>query len=186
VKPYHPFFAPYVREHIGVDIDNPQADLEGPIEAIPAEDGSFEVVLCTQVLEHSVDPEQAVRELRRVTAPGGRVLASTHGVMAYHPNPEDLWRWTHAGLVRLFERNGEWRRVTVTASAGTGSCVTTVLAMYVSLLAKQARVEPVGGLVVRGLNRIGPVLDRTSRRLREPTQPGTMFLNYHVLAEAPA
>ena len=185
-KPYYPFFRPYVREYVGVDPVNPDAEVRGTAEAIPVEDGGYDVVLCTQVLEHSVEPEQAVRELRRVTAPGGRVLASTHGVMVYHPNPDDLWRWTHAGLVRLFERNGDWTRVTVTANAGTGSCVTTVLAMYVSLLAKQARVERAGGLVVRGLNRFGPVLDRTSSRLREPTQPGTMFLNYHVLAETPS
>ena len=71
-----------------------------PVEALPVEDSSFDVVLCTQVLEHCDDPDQAVRELRRVTRPGGRVLASTHGVQVYHPSPEDYWRWTHTGLTR--------------------------------------------------------------------------------------
>jgi len=60
-----------------------------------------------------------------------------------------------------------------------------VIGIYVSLLAKQTRVEPVGGVVVRGLNRLGPLLDRSSTRLREPG-PGSMFFNYHVLAETPA
>ena len=49
---------------------NPAAELLGPVEALPVEDASFDVVLCTQVLEHCDDPAQAVRELRRVTAPG--------------------------------------------------------------------------------------------------------------------
>ena len=49
--------------------------LDGTIESIPAEDASFDLVLCTQVLEHCDDPAQGVRELRRVTKPGGRVLA---------------------------------------------------------------------------------------------------------------
>src|SRR3977135_2027445 len=73
VKPYYPFFAHVTRTYVGVDVgENPAADLLGSVEALPVEDGSFDVVLCTQVLEHSDDPAQAVRELRRVTAAGGR------------------------------------------------------------------------------------------------------------------
>jgi SAM-dependent methyltransferase len=37
-------------------------------------DASFDVTLCLSVLEHLWDPQSAVRELRRVTAPGGVVL----------------------------------------------------------------------------------------------------------------
>ena len=76
---------------------NPHADLHGSIDAIPVEDASFDVVLCLQVLEHVPDPAAAVRELRRVVRPGGRVLLSTHGVYPFHPNPDDLWRWTQKG-----------------------------------------------------------------------------------------
>src|SRR5437762_2314960 len=106
-KPYEPLFASFAGEHVGVDVENPAAQLEGAVESLPVEDGSFQVVLCTQVLEHAADPARAVAELSRVTAPGGRVLASTHGVQAYHPNPDDFWRWTHAGLQPLFEQTGE-------------------------------------------------------------------------------
>ncbi|MEP7335128.1 MAG: class I SAM-dependent methyltransferase, partial [Actinomycetota bacterium] len=70
VKPYYPWFEPYVSEYVGLDIGgNPNAELEGTIESIPAEDASFDLVLCTQVLEHCDDPAQGVRELRRVTKP---------------------------------------------------------------------------------------------------------------------
>ena len=110
-KPYYPFFAERASEYVGVDVvENPAAELRGAVEALPVDDGSFDLVLCTQVLEHCDDPAQAVRELRRVTAPGGRVLASTHGTQVYHPSPQDYWRWTHAGLRRLFEENGEWEQ----------------------------------------------------------------------------
>ena len=101
VKPYYPFFEPHVSEYVGVDVvENPAADLQGAVEALPVEDGSFDLVLCIQVLEHADDPAKAVGELRRVVAPGGTVLASTHGVQVYHPAPVDLWRWTHTGLDR--------------------------------------------------------------------------------------
>ncbi|MFN2468570.1 MAG: class I SAM-dependent methyltransferase [Gaiellaceae bacterium] len=181
-KPYHPFFAPLASEYVGVDPVHPGAELKGTVEDLPVPDASFDVVLCNQVLEHCADPALAVRELRRVTAPGGRVLASTHGVMAYHPSPEDLWRWTHAGLERLFEQNGDWSTLGVAPGAGTAACVTTVLSMYVHLTAKRTGLRPVGSGVIRILNRLGPAIDRRSRLLREPG-PGTMFLNLHVRAE---
>ena len=112
-RPYEPFFAPHASEYVGVDMDNPAADLQGVVEALPVPDRSFDVVLCTQVLEHTTDPALAVRELARVVAPGGRVLASTHGTAVYHPAPNDFWRWTHTGLERLFTTNADWRSVTV-------------------------------------------------------------------------
>ena len=184
-KPYYPFFDGLVREYVGVDPVHPDAEVRGTVEEIPVPDGGFDVVLCTQVLEHCDDPDRAVRELRRVTAPGGRVLASTHGVMVYHPSPDDHWRWTHTGLRRLFERNGNWSLIEVRPNAGTATCVASVVAIYVNLLAKRARARVVGDGVVRALNRLGPALDRRSPLLREPG-PGTLFMNFHVRADVAA
>ena len=65
-RPYEPYFAPHATEYVGVDVDNPAADLQGVVESLPVPDASFDVVLCTQVLEHSTDPSAAIRELRRV------------------------------------------------------------------------------------------------------------------------
>ena len=96
-KPYAPFFAGAVAEYAGVDVANPAAELEGTVEDIPVPDASFELVLCTQTLEHASDPARAVRELRRVVAPGGRVLVSTHGVRAGR-EPFPLGGWV-VGLV---------------------------------------------------------------------------------------
>jgi len=181
VKPYHPYFAPYVTEHVGVDIGNPNADLEGPIEDIPAEDASFDVVLCTQVLEHCLDPAAAVRELHRVTKPGGRVLLSTHGVYVYHPAPTDLWRWTHAGLERLFITNASWASVTVTPAAGTTATLGMLIAIYVDLVFKNLRLRAAGRPFVSAVNRAAAAVDRRSATLRG-TGPGSLIANYHVLA----
>jgi SAM-dependent methyltransferase len=139
-------------------------------------------VLCTQVLEHSDDPAQAVRELRRVVAPGGRVLASTHGVQVYHPAPQDLWRWTHAGLERLFTANAEWERVSVRPGTGTTATLALLIGTYLDLVAKGLHVRRLGGPVVRGLNALGGAIDRRSDRLRG-TGAGTLHANYHVVAE---
>jgi len=47
------------------------------VESLPFEDGSFDLVLCSQVLEHALDPAAALRELARVLEPGGTLLLST-------------------------------------------------------------------------------------------------------------
>ena len=58
---------------------------EGQIEQLPFADGSFDLVLATDVLEHLADDRVALRELHRVAAPGGRLLAT---VPAYR------WLWS--------------------------------------------------------------------------------------------
>lgn len=181
VKPYHPFFEPYVSEYVGVDVGNPSADLEGSIEQIPVEDASFDVVLTTQVLEHCLDPAQAVRELHRVTRPGGRVLASTHGVYVYHPAPTDLWRWTHTGLERLFATNADWASVTVTPAAGTTATLGMLIAIYVDLVFKNLRIRAAGRPFVSAINRVAAAVDARSATLRG-TGPGSLIANYHVVA----
>jgi len=183
-KPYYPFFEPYAEEYVGVDVANPSAELEGSVESLPVPDGSFELVLCTQVLEHAEHPARAVSELRRVVAPGGRVLASTHGVQVYHPNPDDYWRWTHVGLQRLFDENGDWASVTVIPASGTAACVGMVVGIYVDLALRKAHLRPVARATVWALNRTARAIDGHSTRAREP-RAGTLFANYHVVAEAP-
>ena len=180
-KPYYPFFAGVASEYVGVDVvENPAAELRGAVEALPVEDASFDVVLCTQVLEHADDPAQAVRELRRVTRPGGRVLASTHGVQVYHPSPVDYWRWTHEGLRKLFADNAEWSSLDVEAAAGTGSALAMLLGTYVEIALRRTALArgPVWAL-----NRAGAALDARSARLREPL-PGSLIPNLHVVAVA--
>jgi ubiquinone/menaquinone biosynthesis C-methylase UbiE len=48
---------------------------EGVAEALPFEDASFDLVTCQTVLIHVADPRAVIREMLRVTKPGGLVLA---------------------------------------------------------------------------------------------------------------
>jgi SAM-dependent methyltransferase len=181
LKPYYPFFAD-AAEYVGVDVvEGPSVDLVGAVESLPVEDESFDIVLCTQVLEHVDDPAAAVRELHRVTKPGGRVLASTHGVMVYHPNPNDYWRWTHTGLRRLFELNGHWDAIDVDPGAGTAAGLTMLVARFVHLLAKRAHAATAVRPLIAALNTGAAALDARVAMLREPV-PGALFANFHVTA----
>ena len=50
-------------------------------ERFPFDDASFEVVWCSEVLEHLFDPAFALREMQRILKPGGRLLVTVpyHG-----------------------------------------------------------------------------------------------------------
>ena len=47
----------------------------GDAAALPFEDGQFDLTLCQTLLIHTEDPLQVIREMKRVTAPGGYVVA---------------------------------------------------------------------------------------------------------------
>lgn len=49
---------------------------EAPVEEIPHEDGSFDLVTCLDVIEHTDDDVAALRELGRVARPGGRLIVT--------------------------------------------------------------------------------------------------------------
>ncbi len=55
------------------------ADMEG---TLPFPDGSFDVVLCVEGIEHVVDRHKTLRELRRVLRPGGRLLITTPNLLS--------------------------------------------------------------------------------------------------------
>jgi len=182
-QPYRTLFDPDADAYVGVDpVENPRAELRGPIEALPVEDGSFDLVLCLQVLEHVDDPARGIRELDRATRAGGRVLLSTHGTIVYHPNPVDLWRWTGAGLERLFNENGDWASVTVSPACGTTATLAMLNAIYLEHVLRRTPLRPLRGALVAGLNRVAEALDRRVPGLHDP-RPGTLAANYHVVAE---
>lgn len=185
-KPYEPVFGPHAASYVGLDpVPNPRAELMGPVEAIPAADGAFDVVLCIQVLEHVDDPARAIAELWRVTAPGGTLLLSTHGVMVYHPSPTDNWRWTAAGLREMLIRNGAWEDVRVEAGSGSTACLGMLTSLYLSLAAQRAHVRPLVRPLIAGINAVARAVDGRVGMLRDPWQPGALIANYHVTATKP-
>jgi 2-polyprenyl-6-hydroxyphenyl methylase/3-demethylubiquinone-9 3-methyltransferase len=56
----------------------------GDVAAMPFDDGVFDIVVNTEVIEHTTVPERAVAELVRVTAPGGTLIITTPN-RVWHP-----------------------------------------------------------------------------------------------------
>ena len=80
--------------------------LQGDVQTLPFEDGTFDKIICSEVLEHVIDDEQGVRELVRVLKEGGEIAVSVPDRMmetiywklseAYHTNP--------GGHIRIYKK----------------------------------------------------------------------------------
>lgn len=65
--------------------------------------GRFDVIVCTEVLEHTLQPFDAVNEMMRMLKPGGIALVSTPYNFRIHGPLPDCWRFTEHGLRALFK-----------------------------------------------------------------------------------
>jgi SAM-dependent methyltransferase len=66
-------------------------------------DSSFDHVLCCEVLEHVVQPFDAVNEINRILKPKGLAFITTPFFLEIHPPFPDCWRFTEYGLKALFK-----------------------------------------------------------------------------------
>ena len=76
------------------------------LTAIPVDDGRFDHVVCTQVLEHLPEPARALGEFHRVLKPGGRLWLTAPFFYGEHERPYDFFRYTQYGLRHLLEGAG--------------------------------------------------------------------------------
>jgi 2-polyprenyl-3-methyl-5-hydroxy-6-metoxy-1,4-benzoquinol methylase len=79
----------------------------GDVYALDFPDDSFDVVHAHQVLQHLTDPSAALREMARVTRPGGLVAVrdSDYDAMTWHPASNGLTRWL--ALYRAVARSND-------------------------------------------------------------------------------
>jgi SAM-dependent methyltransferase len=73
----------------------------GDVHALDFADGTFDVMHAHQVLQHVTDPVAALREMRRVTRPGGLVAVrdSDYAAFTWYPELPELSEW-----LDLYER----------------------------------------------------------------------------------
>ncbi|MCE3283719.1 MAG: methyltransferase protein [Chitinophagaceae bacterium] len=95
-------FAQYTGEgEVGLQTgswDNSKLDIVSDITAIPVEGGSFDAVMCTEVLEHVPDPVAALKELNRVLKSSGYLLITAPFASLTHFAPYHF----ATGLSRFF------------------------------------------------------------------------------------
>ena len=73
---------------------------------IPSE--SYNVILCTGLLEHVPDPFVLIGEFRRILKPGGRLILGASAVFSFHEAPDNYFHFTPWGFRLLFK---DWSRI---------------------------------------------------------------------------
>ena len=112
IKPYT-FLFKNNKEYIGIDIKSgghfekeKEPDLYFDGINIPFESQRFDLVICTQVLEHAEYPEKLLNEINRVLKNTGEIFITIPFVWNEHEIPYDFRRLTRYGLDRLLISSG--------------------------------------------------------------------------------
>lgn len=91
---------------------------KGDIYNLPYKDDSFDVLLCTEVLEHLKDPEKAIKELRRVSkkhiifsVPNEPFFIIANLLRGKYlrrlgNHPEHINHWNYRGFEKFLKKNG--------------------------------------------------------------------------------
>jgi SAM-dependent methyltransferase len=123
------------------------------LEELPLEDDSFDLVAATDVIEHVAPEQQALRELRRVTVPGGVLLLTV---------PAYMWLWSEEDVNLHHHRRYTKRRLRRAVSeAGWEPLTATYFnSLLLPAIALAKKLRPSGGE--------GGDLDRTPAALDGP------------------
>ena len=105
-KPYAPVYDAYFGSSTAVDVphsphDTGGVDVLASADSLPFGDGSFDCVICTEVLEHCRDPRAVMAEIARVLKDGGRAFVTTPFFVPLHEMPHDYYRFTPSALEDL-------------------------------------------------------------------------------------
>ncbi|WP_421866558.1 class I SAM-dependent methyltransferase [Parvibaculum sp.] len=76
------------------------------VSKIPSE--SYNVILCTGLLEHLPEPAVFLAEMHRILKPGGRLIISASAVFSFHECPNNFFHFTPFGFKLLFK---DWSKI---------------------------------------------------------------------------
>lgn len=99
--------SPQVKSYTGVDFYASQADITADLnKKFPIEDNKFDAAICISVLEHLLEPQNALSEIARILKPDGYLFLSVPWIYPYHGEPNDYFRYSGDCLKYLLEKAG--------------------------------------------------------------------------------
>lgn len=110
-KPYKLIYDKICEKSIGIDVETCKheqkwVDVFASADDMPFDNGSFDSILCTNVLEHVANMEAVFREMGRVLKKDGYAVISVPFLYPVHESPYDYYRFTRHGLEYQLKKNG--------------------------------------------------------------------------------
>jgi len=101
-------------KYVGIDTSDAKANFGYEIpdtiyysgDTWPIDTESADTVLCTETLEHVLEPDAFLREAARCLRPGGLLIITVPFAARWHYIPHDYYRYTPSGIAHLLYRAG--------------------------------------------------------------------------------
>ena len=118
--------------------DYSSINVASSIDRLPFESDVFDIIICTQVLEHVKEPQRVLDELFRALKGGGVVCITAPQGWGVHQPPHDYFRFTCYALSYLLESAG-FEQITITPSCGYFGYLANRLTIFPKALFWQIR-----------------------------------------------
>jgi SAM-dependent methyltransferase len=142
-------------------------------ERLPFADSSFDLVLCTQVIEYAPDPAAVMSEIYRVLRPQGKLFLSAPSIFP-RDSEQDRWRLFPTALNQLL---GGFSEVQIVPECGSAAGFMRTLAVFVHMAARYQAVRFLASCsLIPLLNILGAAFDKFGAR------DGSFTVNYSVQA----
>ncbi len=144
-KPYKHIYDKYLNESLGIDVETTPhmkqyIDKFYDGKNIPFDNETFDVVLCTEVLEHVEEPEKFLKEIHRVLKKNGKVIITVPFLQLLHETPYDFYRYTPFALKAMTSRN-QLKLISISGFSGTfGFFITTSMRLPLKIINKVAKL----------------------------------------------
>ncbi|MDR0681038.1 MAG: class I SAM-dependent methyltransferase [Dysgonamonadaceae bacterium] len=83
-----------------------KVDIICDVTNIAEKSSTYDIVICTQVIEHVFEHSKVFEEAYRLLKPGGFFIVSSNLVWEIHEAPYDYYRFTKYGFIKLLENAG--------------------------------------------------------------------------------
>jgi len=93
-------------------------DIVSDLTNIPVADNSFEVILCTEVLEHVSEPIKAIEEFSRILKHKGRLFISAPLGSGLHMTPHHYYGGFTPSFYKKFLRENKFKKIEIKPNGG--------------------------------------------------------------------
>jgi SAM-dependent methyltransferase len=175
IQPYRPLLATRLQRYVAVDLrPTPLVNLLAKGEQLPLADSTFDLVICTQVLQYVPNPGTLLLEVHRVLKSNGCLFLSAPSAYPRDADGE-CWRFLPAGLRHMLS---PFREVDVVPEGGSVAGFFRTMNVSLDIFVRYSALRSLFRHTACPLiNLLGKVLDRLSGGRNDQ-----FAVNYSVLA----